>query len=251
MDEAQVVRIVIFIAHQNPPVVLQPRKQPLDFPAPLVAPQLPPVLRLRLLAVALVRRDHLDRERLKLGIQRVRVIRFIADQSFRLLRDKALDESFTDKGDFMRASRCRVDGDRKTSSVCHCHELRTLASLGFSDFRPPFLATTKVPSIKHSDKSNSPLRRRSSAKVSKTRSSRPSLTHCWNRRWQVWYGGKRSGKSHQRAPERRIQSTPLRTSRSGRRGLPRVCTTGGLSKSGSIKDHCSSVNSSRRAMVQI
>src|SRR5438132_1997435 len=251
MDKAQVVRIMIFIAHQNPPKVLQPRKQPFHFPAPLVAPQLPPVLRLGLLAVALVRCDHLDVERRQFFIQRVRVIRFIADQSFRLLIDKPLDERFSHKGDFMRASRCRVDGDRKTSRVCHCHELRTLAPLGLSDFRPPFLATTKVPSIKHSDKSNSPLLRRSSAKVSKTLSSRPSLTHCWNRRWQVWYGGNRSGKSHQRAPERRIQSTPLRTSRSGRRGLPRVCATGGWSKSGSIKDHCWSVSSSRRAIMKI
>jgi hypothetical protein len=251
MDEAQVVDIVIFITHQNSSKVLQPRKQPLDFPPTFVAPQLPPVLRLRLLPVALVRRNHLNIERLQLRIQRVRVVRLVANQSFRLLVNKPFNESFSHKGDFMRASRCRVDGDRKTSRVCHCHELRTLAPLGLSDFSAPFLATTKVPSIKHSDKSNSPLVRRSSAKVSKIRSSRPSLTHCWNLRWQVWYGGNRSGKSHQRAPERRIHSTPLRTSRSGRRGLPRVCTTGGLSKSGSINDHCSSVNSSRRAMMQI
>jgi hypothetical protein len=251
MDEAQVVRIMIFISHQNPPVVLQPRKQPLDFPPPLVASQLPPILRPRLPAIALVRRDHLDVERFKLYIQWVRVVRLIADQSLRLLIDKALNESFSHKGDFMRRSRRRVDGDRKTIAVCHCHELRTLAPLGFSDFSAPFLATTNVPSIKHSAKSKSPLWRRSSAKVSKTRSSRPSLTHCWNRRWQVWYGGNLSGKSHQRAPERRIHSTPLSTSRAGRRGLPRVCTAGGLSNNGSIKDHCWSVNSSRRAMIEI
>jgi hypothetical protein len=110
------------------------------------------------------------------------------------------------------------------------------------------LATTKVPSMKHSDKSKSPLVRRSSAKLSKTRRSRPSLTHSWKRRWQVWYGGKRSGKSHQRAPERRIHNTPLRTSRSGRRGLPRVWMLCGLSNNDSIKDHCWSVSSSRRAI---
>jgi hypothetical protein len=38
----------------------------------------------------------------------------------------------------MRRSRRRVDGDRKTSRVCHCHELRTLAPLGLSDFAPLF-----------------------------------------------------------------------------------------------------------------
>jgi hypothetical protein len=251
MDEAQVVGIMIFVTNQNPPVVLQPRKQPLDFPAPLVAPQLPPILRPRFLAIALVRPNHLDRERLKLCIQRVRVVRLIPDQSLRLLVNKAFDESPSDKGDFMRRSRLRVDGDRKTRAVCHCHELRTLAPLGLSDFAAPFLATMNVPSMKHSLKSSSPLERRSLAKVSKRRSSRPSLTHCWNLRWQVWYGGKRSGKSHQRAPERSIHSTPFKTSRSGRRGLPRVCTAGGLSNSGSINAHCWSVNSSRRAIVQI
>jgi hypothetical protein len=36
-----------------------------------------------------------------------------------------------------------------------CHELRTFAPLGLSDFAAPFLATMNVPSIKHSDKSNS------------------------------------------------------------------------------------------------
>jgi hypothetical protein len=151
----------------------------------------------------------------------------------------------------MRRSRLCVDGDRKTSAVCHCHELRTFAPLGLSHFEPPFLATMNVPSMKHSLKSKPPLLWRSSAKISKSRSSRPSLTHCWNLRWQVWYGGKRSGKSHQRAPERRIHSTPFKTSRSGRRGLPRVCTEGGLSNIGSSKDHCSSVNSSRRAIMKI
>lgn len=251
MDEAQVVSIMIFVTHKNPAEVLQPRKQPLHFPAPLVAPQLPPVLRLRLLAVALVRSDHLYVDHFQLRIQRVRVVCLIADQSFRLPIDKALDESSSDKRDFMRRSSLRVDGERKTKAVCHCQELRTFAPLGLSDFSAPFLATMNVQSMKHSDKSNSPRVRRSSAKVSKSRASRPSFTHCWNLRWQVWYGGKRSGKSHQRAPERRIHSTPFKTSRSGRRGLPRACTEGGLSNNGSIKDHCWSVNSSRRAMMQI
>ena len=222
MDEAKVVVIVILITHQNPPEVLQPREQPLDFPAPAVAPQLAPVLRLGFLPVLLVRRNHLDGYARQLRIQRIRIIGFIANQAFRLVIGKALDDSSSHKGDFMRRSRRRVDGDRKTSAVCHCHELRTLAPLGLSDFCAPFLATMNVPSMKHSDNSKSPRWRRSSAKVSSARARRPSLHHCWKRRWQVWYGGNLSGKSRQRAPERKIQRTPLRMSRSGRRGLPRV-----------------------------
>jgi len=99
--------------------------------------------------------------------------------------------------------------------------------------------------------SNLPRNCKSLAKVSNTRLSLPSLTHSWKRRWQVWYGGNLSGKSRHRAPERNIQSTPFITWRSDLRGLPRVVTADGLSNNGSIKDHCSSVNSSRRAISEV
>ncbi len=159
--------------------------------------------------------------------------------------------SLPDKSDFMRRSTCCVNGERKTKAICHCHEFRTFAPLGCSDSEAPFLAETNVPSIKHSDKSSLPRVCKSSAKVSNTFRSRPSLTHCWKRRWHVWYGGNLSGKSDHLAPERNIQSTPFKTSRSARRGLPRITTADGLSNNGSIKDHCSSVNSSRRAICEV
>ena len=94
MDEAKVVRIVILVTHQNSPIVLQPGEQSLDFPPPLVAPQLPHILRPGFLPVALVRRNHLYVERLKVSIQRVRIVCLVADQSFELLVGEALDESF-------------------------------------------------------------------------------------------------------------------------------------------------------------
>jgi hypothetical protein len=248
MDKAKVVRMMVFITHQNSTKVLQPRKQALHFPAPLVTSQLPTILRLRLLAITFVRRNHFNVEGRQVSIQGVRVIRFIANQALRLLVGEAFDQSFPDQGDFVRRSRFCVNGDRKTSAVCHCQELRTLAPLGLSDFCAPFLATINVPFMKQTDTSNLPLVRKSSAKISKLRRSRPSLTHCWKRRWQVWYGGNLSGKSHQRAPERRIHNTPFRMSRSGRRGLPRVWMLCGLSSNELIKDRCSSVSSSRHAI---
>src|ERR1051325_9919264 len=181
MDEAQVVVIVIFIAHQNPAKVLQPRKQPLNFPSPFITAEFAPVLRLRFHPIRFMRRDQLNTYFLQFLVQRVGVICLVTNQPFGLLLCEALHKSFSDKGDLMRRSRFRVDGDRKTRAVCHCHELRTFAPLGLPHFEPPFLATMKVPSMKHSDKSNSPLWPRSSASVSSTRSSRPSLTHCWKR----------------------------------------------------------------------
>jgi hypothetical protein len=54
-----------------------------------------------------------------------------------------------------------------------------------------------------------------------------------------------------RAPLCKIQSIPLRTSRASRGGLPQVRMSSVLSKSGSIKDRCSSVNSSPRAVSEV
>jgi hypothetical protein len=231
----------------NPPELLQPRKQPLNFPSSLVAAQSPAVLRRRFLSVRLVRCDHLNTFCSKSFVQRVRVISLVSDQSLRSLGGKTLKESFPDKSDLMRRSRRRVDGEWKTSSVCHCQELRALAPLSFTNSPPPFLATMNVPSIKHSERSISPRVRKPSAKASKTLRSVPSRDHCWKRRWQVWYGGNLSGKSCHRAPLLRIQSTPLSTSRVSFQGRPLPSSRrGGSGISEPIIAHCSSVNSSPR-----
>jgi len=112
----------------------------------------------------------------------------------------------------------------------------------------PFLAEMNVPSIKVSDRSSLPRSSKSCAKVSGTFRSLPSFTHSWKRRWQVRYGGNLSGKSAQRAPERKIHNTPFKISRDDRRGLPRVWISSLFSNNGAIKAHCSLVNSSRRAI---
>lgn len=242
---------MIIESNQHTTEILQPRKKAFDLPAPFVTPQFSPVLRVLFLAIRFMRRNHFGFKLGELFVERVGVVSFIADQLSRSLVGKTRTESLFDKSDFMRRSRFRVDGERKTKTVCHCHELRTFAPLGFSNSEAPFLATTKVPSIKHSVKSRPPRECKSSAKASSTRLSVPSLLHCWKRRWQVWYGGNLPGKSHHRAPDRSIQSTPFITSRSSRRGRPRVWIVSVLSKNGSIKDHCSLLNSSRLAMREI
>ena len=236
-------------AHRNPSEVLKPGEQSLYLPPALVTPERSAILRCSFLSVGFVRRNHINTLLCQLFIQRVRVVSLIANQSLRPFQGKNFSESCLDKGDFMRASRRRVDGDRKTMAVCHRHELRTFAPLGLSHSESPFLATTNVPSIKHSDKSKSPRSLRSCARASSTLRSVPSLTHCWNLRWQVWYGGNLSGKSCHRAPLLSIQSTPFMTSRVSLHGLPRPSSRRGSSGiMGWISAHCSSVSSSRRAM---
>src|SRR2546423_13031863 len=92
-----------------------------------------------------------------------------------------------------------------------------------------------VPSIKHSDRSISPRIRKSSARASSTLRSVPSRDHCWNRRWDVWYGGKLLGKTRQRAPPRRNLRTPLLSPRGAFHGRARPSSPrGGLGVRGAV-----------------
>ena len=54
------------------------------------------------------------------------------------LVDEAFEKSVFDNGALMRRSRRRVDGERKTSAVYNCHELRTFAPFGLSHPEPLF-----------------------------------------------------------------------------------------------------------------
>jgi hypothetical protein len=252
MNEAKEVLYLIVMSDNQSPVVLQPGKQPFYFPASPVAPQSPPILCGGFSSIVSVWSYHLYSSLCQLQIQWIAVICLIPYKMLRPLIGKTLGESVFDKGDLMRASRSRVDGDRKTRAVCHCHELRTFAPLGLSHTSAPFFATTNVPSMKHSLKSSPPLVLRSWARVSSTSFRTPPLTHCWNLRWQVWYGGNRSGRSFHLAPLRSIQSMPFRTSRLSLHGLPRPSWR--LARDGirgSMIAHCSSVNSSRLAIIPI
>jgi hypothetical protein len=144
----------------------------------------------------------------------------------------------------VRRCTCDMYGDRKTSAVCNCHDLSPLAALRFPDAGPPFLAPTKVPSMKPSRRSMPPRSRRSLASAARIVSNVSSATHSWNLRWHVWYGGYLGGKSFHGAPVRMIHRMPLSTSRAARRGRPRPSagrSGGGIS--GSSSAHCSSVRS--------
>jgi hypothetical protein len=252
MDEAQIVADMIFPSSQDSTEVLQPGEQTFDAPTANVTAQHAPILGLGLGPVSAVWGDELDVASGELGVESVAVVGAIADQPGRLSSNVALGESILDKGDFMRASRRRVDGDWKTSAVCHRHELRALAPLGLAHSAAPFFAATKAASMKHSDKSSLPRLRRSSANASSTDRSTPVLHHSWKRRWQVWYGGKRSGRSRHGAPVRKIHSTPFITARVSVGGRPRPSSRSVSSgKSGPITAHCSSVSSSRRPISSL
>jgi hypothetical protein len=244
MDKAGKSTIIVFPTGQHSTEFVEPCEQALDLPAAFVPAQNAPILRDWLNPTALVRRNHLNAIVCKPFIERITVIGTIPDKSFRSSHGDGLIEGSIDKGDFMWASRSRVHGEWKTCSIRNCHELRTFAPLGLSHFSPPFFATTKVPSIKHSDKSISPRASRSCANASSKRRSVPSLTQALKRRKQVAYDGNSSGKSAHAAPVRNIHTTPSMTARSScSTGLPRPSARRpGDGIKGASTAHCSSVS---------
>ncbi len=244
MNKTQVIREVIIETCGNMTEVAQPGKQSLYLPSSPVTSECPPILALRLNPIGFMRSNHFNTLLTQPLIQRITIISLIPYKVFWLIWSKAGLKSWLNKGDFMRRSTFPVHGDRKTSAVCHCHDLRTFAPLGLSHSEAPFLATTKVPSIKPSLKSSLPRSIISWPKAFRMSSKRPLLTQAWKRLWQVWYGGYRSGKSCHRAPVLRTQRMPSNTSRLFLQGLP---LPSGLRTGSGIKSsrivHCSLVKS--------
>ena len=237
-------------AHQYALVFVQPGEQPFDLPSSTVSPENARVLSRGFAAIAPVGRDHLNALSRKALIERITVVGTIPNKSSGSSQREGLSEGSFDKGDLMWRSRSRVHGEWKTCSVRNNHELRTLAPLGLSHCAAPFFATTKVPSIKHSERSIFPRSSRSRASASRIARNTPCRIQLLKRRKQVEPEGKRSGRSAQAAPVRSTHRMPFITARSlCTMGRPRPSARGsGFGISGSRINHCSSVSSSRLAI---
>src|SRR5580658_8179266 len=224
MHESLKVSGTILIADHQSAKVEQPSKEALHFPASFIATQGPTVLGARV-PVGSVGRDHFRPKLLHhLLIQTVAVVGFVPDQSFGHIGHHAFFQRGLDQLHFSRRSAFCPQGERKTMAVCNAHDLGALAALGFSNQEPPFLAGTKVPSIKHSLRSKPPASCRCAASVNKSFSRTPERTQSWKRRWAVWYEPYRGGRS--------FHGRPRPSSR-----------TGSVGRMGSTIFHCWSVKS--------
>src|SRR5215469_7231565 len=164
------------IAHIEPTKVAQPGEQSLDLPPALVAAQRAAILCLWPLASPPMRSNQLDALPSEIPIHRVGIIRPVTNQPLRWLVYKTSGNRRRNQDHLVMRSRLGMNGERKTSAVRHCHELRTFAPLGLTDVVPPFFAATNVPSMKHSERSRSPRSLRSSASACNTCSKMPSRT---------------------------------------------------------------------------
>ena len=209
------------VSNNQSPEVLKPGKQALNLPSAPVTPQFPAVLGSRFFPSSTVRCDHFNTAFIeKLIVKFIAVVGFIANQLIWHIAGKAAVYRGLDKLYFMGRSAFNVSGDRKTSSVCDCHDLGAFAALCLADSKTPFFAGAKLPSMNATRIPILPCSFRSSTSSWAMRWKTPCRTHCRNRRWHVWYGGYRWGRSFQGAPVRKIHNIPFKTLRGSRARRP-------------------------------
>ncbi len=240
----KIIRRFILPSCDNAAEIVQPGKQPFNFPPSPVAPHFSAILRLFLFPIQFMRSNHLDSSFSQLSIKLIAIIRLVTDQTSWISIEKSVINGFLNQFRFVRSGALDMYGDRKTIAVCNCHDFRAFPSFSLANEKTPFFAPAKVASIKHSDKSTSPRFRKSSAKVHNILSIIPAMPHSWKRLWHVWYGGYRLGRSAHCAPVRRIQRIPLRIGRSSVRGRPFPIVSG-IGNNGSKMFHCFSLRSIR------
>jgi len=236
---------MVLVADNKAPKILDPGKKTFDLPSAKITPKLSAILGFLFAPFLAMRRDHFNPAIIqKFLIKAIAVVCFIPNEPVRRMLGETAVDGCLHQRYFMGRSAFHVSGDRKTSSVCDCHDLGALATLCLADSKTPFFAGTKVPSMKASRISIPPRSYRSCASSWVIRAKTPWRTHCWNRLWHVWYGGYLGGKSFQGAPVLKIQKIPSMTWRGSRARRPRG-SLGGVAESimGSIRFHCSSVSS--------
>lgn len=233
-----------FVARNQSAEPLQPGEQPFHDPAALISAQWSAVLRLP--PVLSIGRYHLDAVLLfQVPVQRIGIVRLVADQPRRQFVEEARGERFIDELALVRRGRIDRDSHRNAVFCGDRHDLRPLAPFGLSHCEAPFFADAKLTSIKASSRSSLPSSRSFSASTRNAFSNCPPRTNCWKRPCTVWYGGYLSGNSRHCAPVRRTQSTPFSTARVSAGGRPRPSARRGNRNSGSSRAHSSSDNSPR------
>jgi hypothetical protein len=251
MKESFVDGVGAIVANDQAAEIAEPGEGSFDLPATTVTAQGSTVLRSRLAAIPAMRRDQFDAARRQLRAQRITVEGPIGNHpSHALAGPTAASSAHTDRGerffrepDLIRGRRVKLLSQRNTLAVDHHHPLRALAPLGFSDFRPPFLAGAKLPSR------NDSLQSSCSRSFSSARNARQmvSQTSCSSqsrsRRQHVAGEGNSSGRSCQRAPLRKIQRIPSSTLRSFAAGRPPFGRLGRFGSKGRILSHWASVSS--------
>ncbi len=136
---------------------MKPGKKSFYLPPSFIPSQLTTILTFRFLTIYSMWTNQFNALFLKFRTKGITIIGPISYQSFRQLIKQVGIERILHQLYFVSIGSCGPYGDRKTSSVCDCHDLGAFAPLSFSNMIPPFLALEKVPSMKHSSISILPI----------------------------------------------------------------------------------------------
>jgi hypothetical protein len=173
MNHTQEIFYMVFVPDNQSPEVLKPGKQALHLPSAPIASQFPAVLGFRFFPSFAMRGNHFNTTIIKeLIIKFIAVVRLITNQLIRGILSKATVYRILDKFYLVGRSAFHVSGDRKTRSVCDCHDLGAFATLCLADSKTPFFAGAKLPSMNASRISILPRSFRSS-------------TSSWAMRWKT------------------------------------------------------------------
>jgi hypothetical protein len=152
LGECIEVARVVFVASDESAKAQHPREEPLDVPTPAITPQPSTILGLGL-SPRMVRRDHLDPVAPEVVVEFVAVVGAISDELFGEAFYESRGERVVDELRFMSLTTRSPDGDRKTMTVCHCHDLGRLAASSDPNFKTPLFAPAWVPSMNASVRS--------------------------------------------------------------------------------------------------
>jgi hypothetical protein len=182
MDKAQEVFYVILPTGDESAKVMKPGKEPFDFPSSAIAAQRTAVLWMVLSAPA-VGSDHFDAVLgSELFVERIRVIGFVADESFWKFVEEASSQNIFHKVALGWRSAVDSNGERKTVTSGDSDDLGALAATGRTNGKSPLFALAKVASTKASRRSSLPCSCSSVANSLSDCSNLPLRTQFWKRR---------------------------------------------------------------------
>lgn len=161
--------------------VLQPREEAFDLPAAAVAAELAAVLR-DVPPRRAMGRDELDAALGHARVEGVAVVVTVPNQARRQAPQEAALQNVVNKSNLTWGRTCDSNGERKTSTVCDCHDLGAFPLAGEPDGGAPFFAPAKVASMNASLKSYPPAAASSWARWRRIRYIVPDRAHSWNRR---------------------------------------------------------------------
>lgn len=229
--------------------VLQPADGTFDLPASLVPSECSTILGRRLTSVAFMGSDEFCAPFLQSETQRVAVSGLVVNQLARSTSNDAMGEQRLDEGDFVGAGTFNHIATRRALAVREQHDLGAFAAFGLAYAKAPFFADENVPSAIDSSRSILPWRSSLFTNRAHAFLNNPDSDHCFNRRQQVGYEGKRDGKSRQRAPVRSTQAIASKQSREDALGRPPKGEGGGSSNKSEIRPHWSSVSSNSGSVL--